>query len=186
VQKTDESLVKAITDGNKELYAEIVKRYQEKLIRYARGILNGNQSAAEDVVQETFIKAYMNLKSFKIDRKFSSWIYRITHNEAVNYIKKHKKEIQHDDEEWESKIVDYRPSQADEVEKMFSKKVVKKSLLKLDLKYREPLMLYIYQGSSYEEIGEILKMPIATVGVRIARAKQQLKTILKQEGINYE
>lgn len=183
---SDEQLVVKVTSGDKELYAELVQRYQAKLVRYVTNILNGNDAAAQDVVQETFIKAFVNLRSFKVDRKFSSWIYRIAHNEAMNYIKKHKREVQHDDEEWEGKLVDERPTQVDDVEKMFNNNSVKKSLAKLDLKYREPLMLYIYYGNSYEEISEILKMPRATVGVRISRAKDRLKVILKQEGISYD
>ena len=183
---SDEELVIRITAGDNELYSEIVQRYQVKLVRYVTNILNGNNAAAQDVVQETFIKAFVNLRSFKVDRKFSSWVYRIAHNEAMNYIKKHKREVQHDDEEWESRLVDERPTQVEEVDKMFSNKLVKRSLAKLDLKYREPLMLYIYYGNSYEEIGEILKMPRATVGVRISRAKDKLKLVLKQEGISYD
>ena len=180
---TDEQLVQKITTGDKELYSEIVQRYQAKLVRYTTMLLNGNVAAAEDVVQETFIKSYINLRSFNVKRKFSSWIFRISHNEAMNYIRKHKKEIQHDDEEWESKIVDYRPNQSEEVDEMFKNKKISKALSKLDLKYREPLVLYIYHGNSYAEIGNILKMPAATVGVRISRAKTQLKTIFKKEGI---
>lgn len=179
---TDEQVVGKIIAGDKESYSVIVERYETKLVRYVANIFNGNQASAQDVVQETFIKAYINLRSFKVDKKFSSWIYRIAHNEAMNYIKKHKKEIQHDDEEWESKLVDERPTQEQEIDEMFSQKEVKKVLAKLDLKYREPLILYIYYGHSYQEISDILKMPSATVGVRISRAKHKLKVLLNQEG----
>jgi len=184
--QTDEQLVKKITEGDIELYADIVERYQAKLVRYSAMLLNGNQAGAQDSVQETFIKAYVNLRSFKTDKKFSSWIYRICHNESMNYIKKHKREVQHDDEEWAGKLVDERPTQDQEIEEMFADKSTKQLLSKIDLKYREPLVMYIYYGKSYKEIADILKIPAATVGVRINRAKaklrQEIGTDKQQEG----
>ncbi|MDD5681357.1 MAG: sigma-70 family RNA polymerase sigma factor, partial [Candidatus Omnitrophica bacterium] len=76
---------------NKEVYAEIIKRYQTKLIRYATYITNDGSMGA-DAVQESFTKAYVNLNSFNIKKKFSSWIYRIVHNETMNIINKQKRQ----------------------------------------------------------------------------------------------
>src|SRR3989338_2893947 len=77
-QITDEELVQKISAGEHDLYSAIIDRYQDK---------------ATDIVQETFTKAFINLKSFNISKSFSSWIYRITHNEAINAIKKYEREI---------------------------------------------------------------------------------------------
>ena len=88
---SDEEVVEITRTKNKETYAEIIKRYQKKLMRYATYLLNDDDKAA-DVVQESFIKAYENLNSFNSNKKFSSWIYRIVHNQAINLINKHKKE----------------------------------------------------------------------------------------------
>ena len=84
---TDEEIIRQVQKGDKEIYARIVKRYQDKLIRYATYLV-GDYHLASDVIQETFIKAYVNLNGFNIKRKFSSWIYRIAHNKAVDWIRK--------------------------------------------------------------------------------------------------
>src|SRR5574343_161169 len=89
---SDEELVQKILKSDKELYNVIIDRYQTKLMRYANN-LTRDKYKATDAVQESFIKAFINLNSFDKKKKFSSWIYRITHNEIINIIKKHKWEI---------------------------------------------------------------------------------------------
>ena len=89
---SDEELVVQIRTKNKERYSDLVKRYQDKLMRYATYLLHDEQKAL-DVVQESFIKAYVNLNGFDTKKKFGSWIYRIVHNEAMNSAKKFIKEI---------------------------------------------------------------------------------------------
>ena len=83
--KTDEEIVKITREGEPKAYTELVKRYQDKLLRYTGSIIKNNEMA-EDIVQNTFIKAYENLQGFSIEKNFSSWIYRIAHNETVNKI----------------------------------------------------------------------------------------------------
>ena len=73
----------AVRTKDQELYGEVVRRYQDKLLRYADYLMQ-NESRAADVTQNAFIKAFINLNSFDTGKKFSSWIYRITHNEAIN------------------------------------------------------------------------------------------------------
>jgi len=93
--KTDEEIVELVSKGNKELYAEIIQRYQTKLMRYAQYLID-DYAKASDAVQESFIKAYINLNGFNTKKKFSSWIYRIVHNEAMNLVNKHKNTTQFD------------------------------------------------------------------------------------------
>src|SRR4030065_1487483 len=89
---TDEKIVELVCKKDKELYSQIIKRYQDKLIRYANYLV-GEDNYAADIVQESFIKAYINLNGFNTKKKFSSWIYRIVHNEVINLIDKNKKNI---------------------------------------------------------------------------------------------
>jgi len=84
---TDEEIVKKVQLGGIEFFELLVQRYQEKLCRYARKFLF-NSTDIEEIVQEVFIKTYVNIKSFNSSLKFSSWIYRISHNELVNALKK--------------------------------------------------------------------------------------------------
>jgi RNA polymerase sigma-70 factor (ECF subfamily) len=83
----DEEIVFQVQSGKVELFGVLIDRYEKKMARYAAKILN-NLDDIQDVVQEIFTKAYVNIKSFDVKRKFSSWLYRVAHNEIVNVFKK--------------------------------------------------------------------------------------------------
>jgi len=179
---SDEELVEKIRSENNELYAEIVRRYQQKLYRYLRYLTN-RPDEAEDVLQDVFIKAYRNLFGFDTRKKFSSWIYRIAHNEGVNFVKKTTREKQVSLEK-----LDFSPEkEGDSVEDAFAKEElrekVKECLDELEAKYREPLVLYYFEDRSYREISDILRIPVKTVGTFIFRGKRILKTICQNKEI---
>lgn len=174
---TDEQLIVEIRENNKELYSEVIRRYQVKLSHYLKKFFR-NQDELEDVLQEVFIKVYRNLYGFDIDKKFSSWIYRITHNEAINHLKKnYKKSISLDEQEWE--IVDEKFDLNDHIDNKQLREKVTAGLMELKEKYREPLILYYFEQKSYEEISDILRLPRSTVGVLIMRGKEKLKESFK-------
>ncbi len=176
---TDEEIVKLTRTKNKEAYAGIIRRYQEKLMRYAKYLVNDDDKAS-DVVQNAFIKAYINLNGFDIKRKFSSWIYRIVHNEAINLINKHKKEKPlFENIDFDSGVNIEKEYTQNEVRKM-----VRNCLEETPLLYREPLSLYFLEEKSYSEISDILRIPIGTVGTRINRAKLIMKKICQRKKIN--
>ncbi len=176
---TDEQLIVEIREKNKELYSEVMRRYQTKLSHYLKKFFR-SQDELDDVLQETFIKAYKNLYGFDVDKKFSSWIYRIAHNEAVNYIKKNfKKTISLDETEWE--IVDKKLDLHDQIDNKQLGERIQHGLVELKEKYREPLILYFFEQKTYEEISDILHLPRNTVGILIMRGKIKLKEILKYE-----
>ncbi len=173
---TDEEVVELTRTKDKESYAEIIRRYQDKLMRYATYILRDEDKAA-DVVQESFIKAYVNLNGFNTKKKFSSWIYRIVHNQAINLIEKHKKELPMlENIDFDSGV---------DIEKEYSKgeivKMVKRCLGQMPVLYKEPLSLYFLEDKSYIEISDILRIPIGTVGTRINRAKVLMKKYVKKK-----
>ena len=87
---SDSQVVALVLSGDVDAYSLIVERYESKLMRYATYILK-DYDVASDITQEAFIKAYINLHSFKLDKQFSPWIYRILHNGAMNFIKRNKK-----------------------------------------------------------------------------------------------
>lgn len=180
-KQSDEEIVEQIIAGDTELFAEVIARYQKQLIVYARRI-TFSQQAAEDVAQNTFIKAYQNLRGFDTKRKFSSWIYRIAHNEAVNYVRKHRREITTSEDSW----FDSKQSESESVEEVVDKRIsneaLAKALMELPLKYREPIILHTLEGKSYDEVSDILRIPTATVGTRIRRGKAKLKAIMKAKG----
>ena len=175
----DEELVVLVRTKDKELYREIVRRYQEKLIRYAVYLLNDKDQAA-DVVQEALIKAFINLQGFNAKKKFSSWIYRIVHNQAVNQIKKRQKEVSLDQNNWINQIVGKNNVEED-LEKKEAQKMVRQYLRKLPLIYRSVLTLYYLEEKSYREISDVLRIPVGTVGVRINRGKKLMRTICEKK-----
>jgi len=174
--KTDEEIVDLVRKGNKELYTHIIVRFQARLTRYA-GYLLGDPDKTDDVVQESFIKAFINLNGFDTRKKFSSWIYRIVHNEAMNLIDKNKKFIRiESDMDFDSK---------EDIEDAYMKeeliKYARQCLDQMELMYREPLSLYYLEERSYDEISDILRLPPGTVATRIKRAKILMKKICQTQ-----
>ena len=172
---TDEELAVETRSTNKERYGELVRRYEDKLMRYATHLLHDEQKAM-DVVQDSFIKAYVNLNGFDQKKKFSSWIYRIVHNESMNAVKKYQKETpMFKDLDWESD---------EDIEQDFTRKeIIQKAHMCLDkmpIRYSEPLALYYLDDKSYEEISDILRIPMGTVATRINRAKAMMKIICQK------
>jgi RNA polymerase sigma-70 factor, ECF subfamily len=168
----DEQIVELVRTKDKELYLEVVMRYQEKLLRYAFNLIQ-DKLKAEDAVQESFIKAFINLNSFNLKMKFSSWIYRIVHNQVINIFNKNKRELPLLDN------VDYDSGKNLEFD-LTKKEIqirVNKCISKMSLIYSEPLSLYFIEEKSYEEISDILRLPVGTVGTRINRAKAMMKKI---------
>jgi RNA polymerase sigma-70 factor (ECF subfamily) len=169
---TDEQLVDYIRNQDQEAYLEIVLRYQDKLLRYANYLTHDALKAA-DIVQDSFIKAFINLQGFKAKLKFSAWLYRIVHNEAVNSLIKYKKEIPL------AKDMDWASSENLETEliNQETQARVKKCLNQMSVIYSEPLSLFFLEEKSYQEISDILRLPTSTVGTRINRAKILMKNL---------
>lgn len=177
-QDTDESIAARVQAGQTQAFEELVDRYQDKLIRYGRKFLL-TPDDAEDIVQDVFIKAYENIQSFDSSRRFSPWIYRIAHNEFVNNLK--KKQARRTVFEFDiDTLFPYlaAPDTADSATlERDLRQTLESHLLQLDPKYREPLILYYLEGMDYKEISDILQIPVSTVGVRLGRAREQLKKI---------
>jgi len=168
----DEQIVELVRTKDKELYIEIVLRYQTKLLRYALYLIQDKTKAA-DAIQESFIKAFINLNSFDLKMKFSSWIYRIVHNQVMNIFNKNKKELPLLD------TVDFDSGKNLELD-LLNKEThekVNKCVDQMPIMYSEPLLLYYFEEKSYEEISDILRLPVGTVGTRINRAKVIMKKI---------
>lgn len=175
---SDEQLAARAQAGDTEAFGMLVERYEKKLLRYARRFLSDPEDGT-DLVQDVFIKAYENLRSFDATRRFSPWIYRIAHNEFVNALKKRAARrtiftIDFDtlfpnlaaDEQADSVALD-RDIRA----------TIDRYLDQLDAKYREPLILYYLEEMDYRAIADVLRIPISTVGVRLSRAKSALQKL---------
>jgi RNA polymerase sigma-70 factor, ECF subfamily len=175
INLTDEEIIEKVRSDDRDLYAIIIDRYKDKLLRYATNLVHDNDRASH-IVQDSMVKAYINLNGFNTKKKFSSWIYRIVHNEAMNVLKKYKNEV--------SILDDFDFESDQDVVKDFEQKEmivhVEKCLKSIPLIYSEPLSLYYLDDKSYEEISDILRIPMGTVATRISRAKKLMKNICQK------
>jgi len=140
-----------------------------------------------DVLQEVFVKVYTNINSFDANRKFSSWIYRIAHNELVNALKKREKKF--------LPLIDldvflpYNISKENFNKNNDGRDIkneVEEYLDKMTPKYKEVVILYYLEGLSYKEIADVLQIPVSTVGIRIKRGREIMKSIHKDLKYKYE
>ena len=182
----DEILVSAtLKDQNN--FGLLIERYEAKLQRYIYRLGVRNFEDQQDVLQDIFIKAYRNLNSFDISLTFSSWLYRIAHNEAISWYRKQsvrpEGHLLLDSEE----VLGIIKTKEDSPEIVFDQnvnaKVVAEALAKIEEKYREVLVLRYFEHMEYNEISDILKIPQGSVGTLIHRGKKQLYNALNLEAI---
>jgi len=156
-------------------------------MRYIRRITNINFEDAEDLLQEIFIKVYTNLNDFDPKLKFSSWIYRIAHNEVISNFRKLKVRPEKINSEINKDMLEKIKSDQN-IEKEIDQKILKEKLNRLidqlNVKYKEVIILKYLEDKTYEEISDIIKKPTNTVGTLINRAKKQLNNIIKNQNIH--
>jgi RNA polymerase sigma-70 factor (ECF subfamily) len=162
---------------NPDNYAELVERYEAPLLRYIARISNVSKAEAEDLLQNVFLKAYQNLNDFDPKLKFSSWIYRIAHNEVVsNWRRKSARasEVQLEDADAAGFFRSAFDLQKEVDEKILAARV-REVLTKLPKKYQEVLILRYIEDKDYNEISDILRKPGGTVATLLNRAKKDFK-----------
>ena len=160
---------------NLDYFSCLYQRYEHELLRYIGRISGFQAEESRDILQESFIKIWRNLKEYEQDLKFSSWMYRIVHNETISQIRKSRsfgKNRTSDAKHLENKIQDDQV--ADKEDKSL---LAHKALELLPLKYKEVLVLKFLEEKSYEEISDILRIPEGTVAIRINRAKKKFREI---------
>ncbi len=178
-QKTDEELV-VLTLQDQDVFYYLIKRYEQKLLNYILRLSSTSRENAEDILQEVFIKIYKNLNGFDRDLKFSSWAYRITHNETMSHFRKKqtKLKITSIDDEENNNLINLLKSSLDIQKEFSTKEIAKKVREIIDLltsKYREILVLRYLEEKDYQEISDILKIPMGTVATLVSRAKKRFK-----------
>ncbi|MCB9815634.1 sigma-70 family RNA polymerase sigma factor [Candidatus Nomurabacteria bacterium] len=183
---SDEELVR-MTLRDKEHFGALVDRYQAKLTRYIARLGVRDPEDQMDVLQDVFLKTYRNLNDFDTSLKFSSWVYRIAHNEAVSWFRKRsvrpEGHLIGDSEEMISFLSSKEETADAEFDKTINSKEVNEAMLKIDEKYREVLILRFFEHKEYDEISDILKIPLGSVGTLLHRGKKQLASALNQEAI---
>lgn len=180
---TDEEIARRALE-DKEAFGLLIERYEAKLLRYCERLGVAIREDREDILQNAFVKAYKNLNSFDPTLAFSSWMYRIVHNETMSFFRfKHARPQVTLDEDGEALIIELRDPQADTAavaELRLSRKELEKALAELDPKYRDALVLRFFEERSYAEMSDILKLPIGTVSTLLHRAKRALRRKLPE------
>lgn len=160
----------------------LIERYEAKLLRYIRRLGVFSQEDAEDLLQDVFIKAYRNLKSFDTSLSFSSWIYRIAHNETISFFRKKRVRPQGhyvtDGEEALERIKGDTDTAA-LAEAGLDGERLAKALDQVAQKYRDVIVLRYFEEREYKEISDILKIPSGSVATLLHRAKKALRKQLE-------
>lgn len=178
--------VEQVLKGDQSAYGEIVEIYKDKVFQLCYRIL-GNRHEAEDMAQEAFIRAYVNIASFNIDLKFSTWLYRIATNLCIDRIRKKKPDYYLDAEvsgtdglTMYSQIASDTILPEDEIESLELQETIQREITKLPEKYRSVIVLKYIEELSLNEISEILDIPLGTVKTRIHRGREALRHQLRK------
>jgi len=171
---TDYELITQILNGDKELFAELVRRYKNLVYSVVVRMVN-DRDEADDLAQDVFLKVYRNLDKYYPDYKFSTWVIRISTNHVIDYRRKNRLDTQSlDDVEYDTLVAAGSSPEADYLKKEL-KEMLDKTVAALPDMYRVPIMLYHEQGLSYQEIADIIEQPLSKVKNRIFRGRKMLK-----------
>jgi RNA polymerase sigma-70 factor (ECF subfamily) len=178
---------RALADSNE--FAAIVEKYEKKLDSYLKSIIFAAKEDREDILQDIFIAAYRFLNSYKSEYSFSTWLYRIAHNQAMSFLRKHKTRLaaeylpqskENDDNDVIENITSEENIEQ-EVEKILAVEQVKGKLSLLNTQDREVLVLRYCEQKEYNEIASILMLPEGTIASIIHRAKIKLKKLVSHD-----
>ena len=179
----DRRLVKSSLE-NSENFKYVVSEYQNKFSQYIRRRTIASKEDSEDLLQDIFIKIYLNLNDFDTSLKFSSWAYRIAHNEIISWYRKKKVRPQINFEDYEEENLINCFKEDTDIEKEFDQQIIKghikEAIGKLDEKYKEIIILRFLEEKDYEEISDILQIPMGTVSTLIYRGKKELQKHLQK------
>ena len=186
-KSSDEVLVNLIL-GNQDYFAELIKRYQVRLFNYIIRISGLRTEDAEDVLQDIFLKIYLNLNDFDKNQKFSSWAYAIAHNQIISQFRKRQARpeghaVNLEDNAAKNLMIDF--DLLKDLDLRRSKELINKVLDNLDRKYREIIILKFLTEQSYQEISDIIKKPLGTVASLMNKAKEEFRKEVIRQKINF-
>ena len=187
--ESDSYLVERALDGDIAGFEKLVTRYQNKIMGYVGRMTNGDREEAEDITQEAFIKAYRSLNSFRGQASFSTWLYKIATNLCIDRARTRKRRPQQaysldepydkEDDKGGREIADSRFEPSKGVERDEMRTLVRQTVAEMPEKQRQVLIMCDLQGMAYENIAEVLNIPLGTVKSRIFHARADLARRLK-------
>ncbi|MGB0760610.1 MAG: RNA polymerase sigma factor [Rubripirellula sp.] len=176
IGKTDGELVREAISGQSSAYALLVHRWSARVLAVCHGRVR-NTTAAEDLAQETLLRAFRTLSSIREPDRFGSWVCGIATRTCLDWLKA-KQRTEVSIEHLETK--DHRSDSPPEGGKDESWNLLSRQIEQLPSEYREVLMLYYYGNSTYQELAELLGVSSATINARLTKARQILRTQLAE------
>ena len=187
-REQEAQIVRRVLQGDVNAFERLVTEYEKAVYAIAQR-MTGNAEDAADMTQETFIKAYNSLQSFRGDSKFSVWLYRIASNVCLDFLRSRSRKptvslsVEDDEgEEGQLDIADESQSPELLMERGLTRDAVRRGLDTLPPDYRQILLLREIQGLSYDEIAAALEIEVGTVKSRIFRARKRLCAFLVEDG----
>jgi RNA polymerase sigma-70 factor (ECF subfamily) len=180
--ESDDSLILSVQAGDRAAYDRLVKRYQRRIYFLARRMAR-DHDAADDIAQETFVRAWFAIGSFTVGRSFYTWIYRICMNLSINHLKRGKTMVPvsrlgdgPDPLERESPA----PDASDTLVSSELTAKIESAIDSLSPKYKSVLVLRVYEEMSYEDIARTLDISVGTVMSRLFRAREKVREVLER------
>ena len=186
--ESDESLVAAVLSGDDDLFGLLVRRYQTRVHAHVARMM-GHREDALDLTQEIFLKVYQALSRFNPEYKFSTWLFRIAGNAAIDHLRKKRPKtvpLEVPDPEGAGRVSSGEYSSADldpygMLRNLERGQAISEAIADLPVEFRELIALRHFAGLSYEEIAEVKRMPLGTVKNKLFRARAVLKERLAGE-----
>jgi len=185
---SDAQLVSFAITGGEASFEELVRRYQRPIASYVYRMLN-DYEASLDVVQEVFIKVFNSLDRYSTDYKFSTWLYRIAHNAAIDHLRRNSMnaqsiETENADGTYQLEFTSPNPTPEQDRERSEWRNEIENVVRKLPEAYRELILLRHSRDLSYDEIAEVTGLPLGTVKNRLFRARDMMRGLLLERGID--
>jgi RNA polymerase sigma-70 factor, ECF subfamily len=183
---TDGELISKAIRGREDGFEELVRRYQRQITSYVYRMLN-NYDSSLDVTQEVFIKVYNSLEKYSSDYKFSTWLYRIAHNAAIDHLRRNSHvqqslEIENADGTYQLQLESPQLTPEQERERSEWRDEIETVVKCLPAVYRELILLRHGRDLSYDEIAEVTELPLGTVKNRLFRAREMMREIFIERG----
>jgi RNA polymerase sigma-70 factor (ECF subfamily) len=188
-QFTDCELITCPIDGRADGFEELVRRYQRPITSYIFRMV-GNYESSLDVTQEVFIKVYNSLTKYSPEYKFSTWLYRIAHNAAVDHLRRNSVnvqslEVENSEGTFELQIESRGATPEQEHERSEWRTEIEAVVRCLPPAYRDLILLRHARDLSYDEIAEVTALPLGTVKNRLFRAREMMRDMFIERGFTW-